>query len=218
MLDPYKVLGISQSASNDDIKKAYRKLSRMYHPDANVNNPNKDKAEEKFKEIQQAYDQVMKERENGGSSYGSRGSYGDGSSSYGPFGYGSFGGGYRKETTDEPLQMQAAGNYIRSGYYKEALNVLSNIAEKSAKWYYYSAIANAGLGNNINALNNAKQAAAMEPDNTEYRLLLSRLESGGQWYNNMGTGYGRTTEGSADCCTRLCWLTVFCNCCCTRPC
>ena len=54
MLDPYSVLGLSRTASEDEVKKAYRALSRKYHPDANVNNPNRDKAEEKFKEIQQA--------------------------------------------------------------------------------------------------------------------------------------------------------------------
>ncbi len=66
MLDPYSVLGVPRNASDDEIKKAYRKLSRKYHPDANINNPNKDQAEEKFKEVQQAYEQIMKEREYGG--------------------------------------------------------------------------------------------------------------------------------------------------------
>lgn len=61
MRDPYQVLGVSQDASEEEIKKAYRKLSRMYHPDANINNPNKAQAEEKFKEIQQAYQQIMKQ-------------------------------------------------------------------------------------------------------------------------------------------------------------
>ena len=59
MIDPYQVLGVSRSASDDEIKKAYRSLSRKYHPDANINNPNKDQAEEKFKQVQQAYDQIM---------------------------------------------------------------------------------------------------------------------------------------------------------------
>ena len=80
MLDPYSVLGVPRNASDDEIKKAYRKLSRKYHPDANINNPNKDQAEEKFKEVQQAYEQIMKEREYGGSAsgngYGGYGSYG----------------------------------------------------------------------------------------------------------------------------------------------
>ena len=63
MMDPYQVLGVSRGASDEEIKKAYRSKSRMYHPDANVNNPNKDQAEEKFKQVQQAYDQIVKERE-----------------------------------------------------------------------------------------------------------------------------------------------------------
>ena len=67
MSDPYRVLGVSRDASEDEIKKAYRALSRKYHPDANVNNPHKDQAEEKFKEVQQAYDQIMRERQQGAS-------------------------------------------------------------------------------------------------------------------------------------------------------
>ena len=59
MQDPYSILGVSRNASDEEIKKAYRKLSRIYHPDANINNPNKDQAEAKFKEIQQAYQQIM---------------------------------------------------------------------------------------------------------------------------------------------------------------
>ena len=65
MRDPYQVLGVSRDATEEEIKKAYKKLSRKYHPDANINNPNKDQAEEKFKEIQQAYQQIMKERTEG---------------------------------------------------------------------------------------------------------------------------------------------------------
>ena len=87
MTDPYQILGVSRDASDDEIKKAYRTLSRKYHPDANINNPNKDQAEAKFKEVQQAYQQIMKERE-----YGSSGSYGAGG--YGTSGgYGSYGSG-----------------------------------------------------------------------------------------------------------------------------
>ena len=65
MTDPYKVLGVSRDASDDEVKKAYRTLSRKYHPDANINNPNKDQAEEMFKLVQQAYNQIMREREGG---------------------------------------------------------------------------------------------------------------------------------------------------------
>ena len=62
MIDPYSILGISRDASDEEVKKAYRKLSRKYHPDANINNPNKAQAEEMFKTVQQAYNQIMKEK------------------------------------------------------------------------------------------------------------------------------------------------------------
>ena len=69
--NPYDVLGVPQNASDDEIKKAYRELTRKYHPDANVNNPLADLAEEKFKEVQEAYDEIMRQREQGGGySYG----------------------------------------------------------------------------------------------------------------------------------------------------
>ena len=73
MTDPYQVLGVSRGASDEEIKKAYRNLSRKYHPDANINNPNKAQAEEKFKEVQQAYDQIMKEKQQGGAFSGGYG-------------------------------------------------------------------------------------------------------------------------------------------------
>ena len=82
MMNPYQVLGISPGASDDEIKKAYRALSRKYHPDANINNPNKAQAEEKFKQVQQAYDQIMKEKQSGAAGTGGYGGAGS-SSSYG---------------------------------------------------------------------------------------------------------------------------------------
>lgn len=101
MRDPYQVLGVSRDSSEEEIKKAYKALSRKYHPDANINNPNKDQAEEMFKEIQQAYQQIMKERTEGyryqgGGSYSAGGGYGtSGGNSYGGFGdFGDFFGGF----------------------------------------------------------------------------------------------------------------------------
>ena len=99
MRNPYQVLGVAGGPSGEEIKKAYRALSRKYHPDANINNPNKAQAEETFKQVQEAYGQIMKERTEGygGQGYGSFGGYGNGaggagSGSYGNGGFGSFGG------------------------------------------------------------------------------------------------------------------------------
>ena len=94
------MLGIGRDASEEEIKKAYKALSRKYHPDANINNPNQDQAEEKFKEIQAAYQQIMKERTEGyqgdggyGGGYGNaQGPFGSGPFGSGPFGSGPFGG------------------------------------------------------------------------------------------------------------------------------
>ncbi len=78
--------------------------------------------------------------------------------------------------------MQAAANFINNGRYQEAINVLNGIDNKTAQWYYYSAIANSGIGNNVIALQHAREAARMEPNNIQYTTLVQRLENGGNWY------------------------------------
>lgn len=199
VFDAYQVLGISRNASDEEIKKAYRSLSRKYHPDANINNPRREEAEEKFKQVQQAYDMIMKEREQG-SAFG--GSYGD-------FG---FGGYQSRESSDYENYMRAAANYIQSRHFKEALNVLNSMEERNALWYYYSAIANSGAGNNVAALQHARQAAALEPGNFRYNQLVQQLEGGGSWYQDRQEAYGYPTGGS-DFCMKLCVLNMICNCC-----
>ena len=106
--DPYSVLGVPSSASDDEVKKAYRELIRKYHPDSYVNNPLSDLAEEKFKEVQEAYDQIMKQRENGGYSGGYAGNYSGGYSS---------GQSYSSGSEDD-AKMQAACYYINARHYR----------------------------------------------------------------------------------------------------
>ncbi|WP_373212844.1 DnaJ domain-containing protein [Ruminococcus sp. 5_1_39BFAA] len=205
MLDPYSVLGVSRDASDDEIKKAYRRLSRKYHPDANINNPNKDQAEEKFKEVQQAYEQIMKEREYG-SDAGGYGSYG---------GFGGFGGqqssGYQDE---ESIRRRAAANYVQSGHYQEAMNVLSSLSMRNGEWYYLSAMANMGLGNNVNALNDIREAVRLEPDNSQYRMLLNRMEGGGTWYREQQNPFGGMPVAGGDMCMNLCLANCAISLCC----
>lgn len=247
MTDPYSVLGVPRGASDEEIKKAYRALSRKYHPDANINNPDKDKAEEMFKQVQQAYNQIMKEKESGGAyagqgygGYTGYGSYGSGSSGtgydgdranqqgnpygdfgtfwgFGPFGFGySTGGGYRqREETfgdDETgRHLKAAYNYIRSGSYNEALNVLNNMPDRDARWYYYSAQANSAVGNTATALEHARHAVELSPDNQVYQMLYNQLQSGSQWYAGRGDAYGRSSAGGGDVCIKLCMLNLCVN-------
>lgn len=213
MMDPYQVLGISPGASDDEIKKAYRALSRKYHPDANINNPNKAQAEEKFKEVQQAYDQIMREKQSGGS-YG----YNTSSGNAGGYYYNGNRSSYRSDS--DSIQMQAAANYIANRCYAQALHVLNGIqpSERNARWYYYSAIANQGTGNNIIAKQHAAKAVEMEPSNSEYRQFQQHLEYGGTWYTNMGENYDRPYSSSGSWCLSLLFLNMLCNCCCLRPC
>lgn len=206
--NPYEVLGISPSATDDEVKKAYRELSRKYHPDSYVNNPLADLAEEKFKEVQQAYDQIMKQRQNGGAHAGS--AYG------GP----TFNGhsarytnqSYSSEDNQTDMQLQAARTYINARRYREALNVLEGISNRNAMWYYYSSYANMGIGNNIVALDHARQAAAMEPNNMEYANLVNQLQFRAQRYQNTGYGYGRSSYGTGDLCCDLWCADTLCEC------
>jgi len=218
-MDPYRVLGVSPNASDDEVKKAYRTLSRKYHPDANVNNPNKEAAEEKFKEVQQAYDAIMNQRQ-GKSSYGGYGNnygnrYGNASGGYGYGGSaGGFGGSYAGGE-DVPPELKAAVNYLRAGYYKEAMTALLGVEEglRSALWYYLAAVASHGMGNMLNAESYINRAVAMDPSNFRYRQFKQQMNMGGQWYETRGSGYRRPYQGSSWCLDMI-LLNLFCNCCC----
>lgn len=212
MKDPYEVLGVSRDATDEEIKKAYRKLSRKYHPDANVNNPNREQAEERFKEVQTAYQTVMNRSQ---SSQSGAGGY-----SYGGFGdFGGFGSYQSRRQTageedEDTIYINAAYRYAANGRYREALNVLGQVRDKNGRYYYVSAVSHAGLGNQTIALEHIRIAINLEPDNREYLQFLQYLQSGGQWYTTRGMGYGSPVSVGNNFCMKLCIANMICNLCC----
>lgn len=187
--DPYQILGIARTATDDEVKKAYRELSRKYHPDSYVDNPLSGLAEEKFKEVQEAYDKIMNERQNGG--------------------YSSTSSSYTNDTYRDSGELAEVAAFINSKRFQDAVTVLAGISNRTARWYYYSAIANLGLGNNMIAVEHSRTAASMEPNNPDYINLVNQLSFGSRRYNSMGSGYGRSGMSTSDMCCNL-WIADTC--------
>ena len=197
--DPYKVLGVSPDASDEEVKRAYRALAKKYHPDLN---PGDREAARKMQEINAAYEQIKnpeKASQNGPGGYGSYGGY------YDPF------GGYRQQSyggEGDDRYQQAAFQYIRFGRFQEALNALNSASQRNARWYYLSALANDGLGNQVTALEHIRRAVSMEPDNQLYLRTLEQIESGGAAYRQQAGNFRGFTLGG-DPCTNLCLCYLF---------
>lgn len=216
-MDPYKVLGVSYNASDDEIKKAYRSLSRKYHPDANVGNPNQKEYEEKFKEVQQAYNMIMDQRQGNGQPQqsGSDDFWGFGGQGFGGQGFGGQGFGQRQTETKDDQYLRSAANYIQNGYYREGLNVLEQVQDRRGQWYYYSAFANYKVGNNAIAIDHARTACAFEPDNFYYANLLQRLQGGETRYQQRSAQYGgNPSMAGSNYCGQLCGTCLVLNLCC----
>ena len=201
--DPYKILGVSPDATDEEIKKAYRRLAKQYHPDLNPGDP---VAAKKMQQVNAAYEQI-KNPEKAQPNPGSQGGYG-----YDPFG-GAWQRTYQQsQQPGDDRYQQGAAQYIRFGRYQEALNMLSACSEKNARWYYLSALANDGLGNQVTALEHIKRAVSMEPDNYEYLQALEQIENGGAAYRRQAGNFGgftmRTSPFASLCLCYLCNL--FC--------
>ena len=203
--DPYKVLGVSRDASDEEIKRADRALAKQYHPDRN---PGDATAAKKMQQINAAYEQI-KNPEKAQSAQGSYGGYS--TSSYDPFTGSYQQRSYDRQTGNDGYQ-QAAYNYIRFGRYREALNALANATERNARWYYLSALSNEGIGNQVTALEHMKRAVSMDPSNQEYLFALNQMEHGGSAYRQQAGNYRSFTMRGDPCANLcLCWLAqLFC--------
>ena len=199
--DPYKVLGVSPDASDEEIKRAYRKLAKKYHPDLN---PGDEEAARRMQEVNAAYEQIKNPEK---------------FQSAGQQGYGGwqdpFGGYYQQSSGGtqggDPYQ-NAAYQYIRFGRWQEALNALENSTERDAQWYYLSAMANNGLGNQVTALEHIRRAVSMDPDNPEYLWALEQIEHGGSTYRQQAGNF-RGFRFGGDPCTNMCLcylMNLFC--------
>ncbi|MBQ9459081.1 MAG: DnaJ domain-containing protein [Oscillospiraceae bacterium] len=189
MNDPYKVLNISPSASDEEVKHAYRELARKYHPDNYHDNPLADLAQEKMKEINEAYDQIQKQRKSGASSY----STAQGSGYGGETAYQSANG------SPEFARVRAA---INSGDISQAERILNMIQDRGAEWNFLMGVVCSRRGWMDEAKRCFETACRMEPGNEEYRNALNLFAGSG--YHPESYRAMRTMSFDNDACMRIC--------------
>lgn len=185
--DPYQVLGVSRDASDEEIKIAYRRLAKKYHPDLH---PGDEEAAKQMQRINAAYEQIKNPEQ--------------AQSGYDPF--------RNARQDDDSRYHQAAWQYIRYRRYQEALNALQSSAVRNAQWYYLSALANEGLGNQVTAMEHIRRAVSMEPDNLQYLRTLEMMENGGAYYRSQAGNFRGFTMYSPCASFLLCWLMNLCCC------
>lgn len=197
MRDPYEVLGVKPGASDEEVKRAYRELARKYHPDNYQNNPLADLAEEKMKEINQAYD-ALTHKSTGG--YQSQ-------------------GGYQAQNAYQGQQRQSYGSAsanplytrvrsaINMGDLNQAEQLLRTAPNQDAEWHFLTGSVAYRKGWMDEATRHIQISCQMDPSNGEYRQALAMLQNGGQVYR----AYGGGGMDSCDCCTTMLCLNCLCG-------
>ena len=203
MKDPYVILGVSSSASDEEIKNAYRALARKYHPDNyGDDNPLKDLANEKMQEINAAYDEIQRMRSAGGSSYRGNGTYYDSYSGTG-------------SSSKEYIEIR---NLINSKRFREAERRLYEMpnSPRNAEWHYLNSVILMNKGNVNDAMRELEMACSMEPGNIEYQRAKEMFNTTARGYGSTyyGGGYSRrsSSDDACDCCMNLICLDCLCEC------
>ena len=202
MTDPYKILGVPPTATDDEVKKAYLALARKYHPDKYTNTDLADLASEKMKEVNAAYEEIQNIRQRGGSTSGSQGAYNQ--NTYSQNGYSSQGGN---------AAFAEIRRLINAGYVDEAEKRLlaMGISERNAEWKFLMGCVSVRKMRFADAEMHFNNACNEEPYNTEYRMARDSLR-------NRTAGYGgsyRTGNiggNGCDCCTSLLCADCCCEC------
>ena len=202
MRDPYEVLGVSPDSSDDEVKRAYRELARKYHPDNYQNNPLADLAEEKMKEINQAYDAITRARSGGGASYG-----GSASQSQSGYGYG-YGGGYQQRSQGSAGQVFYRARQAVSSNDLDGAEQLLQGADRNGEWYFLMGSIAYRRGWLDEARQNYQIAVQMDPGNMEYRQALGMMQRGG--YGYQPDMVGGQCDGM-DCCTAMMCMNCLCG-------
>ena len=199
MKDPYQVLGVQRTATDDEIKKAYRVLARKYHPDNYQQDPNlAELAGEKMKEVNEAYEYILKERSSGGSS----------SSSY-------QGAGYGQRANTDP-RFNEIRSLINQRRYSEAEMRLDSMSatDRGAEWNFLKACVLVQRGHFFDAQKHIETACYMDPGNAEYQSVKAQMQRQSSAYGRgYNTPYNTTGAGNVDMCT-ICQALWCADCCC----
>ena len=193
MNNPYRVLGVSPNATDEEIKQAYRDLARKYHPDKYRDSDLADLASEKMKEINAAYEEIQKQRSMRGKSTSNGSSAGNSGQSADP---------------DAAAVFAQARVFINQNEIREAERLLYSLPERSrnAEWFFLMGCVLLKKGYYVDAQKMFDRACAMDPYNAEYRAAKEQLQSRTAQYG----GSYRTAERSSTCCDCGCCLDLLC--------